>query len=202
MARGSAKLFDQSFSLHNRLRELLAKEDWGPQWLPLRDLVKLLGPSPDYAVVDARFRRAVLDGSLVDRHGTPPGMWRRCFDEMGDISWDFCPTVPMPCDLQEEERFIYEPWFRVADWMEVFRDLIPAAQSEPGVASSTMGPDPFRTGAAGRRPAYHLIQEELERRIRTKEVKPKLRGHAAACRRLEDWWKIERKTFNPRMVRR
>jgi hypothetical protein len=103
----------------------------------------------------------------------------------------------MPCDLQEEERFIYEPWFRVADWMEVFRDLIPAAQSEPGVASSTMGPDPFRTGAAGRRPAYHLIQEELERRIRTKEVKPKLRGHAAACRRLEDWWKIERKTFNP-----
>jgi hypothetical protein len=194
MARGSAKLFDP-FNIDS-LRELLAKEDWGPLWLPLRDLVKLLGPSPDWAVVDARFRRAVLDSSLVDSHGTPPEKWRRCFDQMGDISWAFHPTVAMPYDLQEEDRFIYEPVFRAADWREVFRDLIPAAQPEP--SSSTIDPDPFHTGAPGRPGARTWIEDKTKDMIDKGEVTPTHGGLSAFAREtLHPWWEVERKKYTP-----
>jgi hypothetical protein len=110
------------------------------QWLSLDDLVALFGSKPDYAIIDARFRRAVLEGLLVDERGTPPEMWRQCFDRMDHIGWDFVPMVAMPDpDLagQEEDRRFYMPRFRTAVWFQLFRDLIPDAFSN---ASSSPTP--------------------------------------------------------------
>jgi hypothetical protein len=75
------------------------------------------------------------------------------------------------------------------------------AKSEPSAApsSSTVAPDPdpFRTGAPGRPGAYHFVQDELKRRISTREVVPTPNGLAAASRDLEQWWEQRRQTFNP-----
>jgi hypothetical protein len=56
------------------------------QWLPLDDLLALLGPSPDMAIVDARFREALLSGVLKDERRTPPEEWRRIFDLAADAA--------------------------------------------------------------------------------------------------------------------
>jgi hypothetical protein len=106
----------------------------------LDDLLALLGPSPDLAIVDARFRGAVLEGSLVDERGTPPEMWQLCFELMSGIPWDLCPMVAMPSyfdqDRQEWERIFYMPRFRRAVWLHLFSDLaLPTPAAVPGRVS-------------------------------------------------------------------
>jgi hypothetical protein len=58
------------------------------------------------------------------------------------------------------------------------------------------GPDPFRTGGAGRPTAAHLIRAEAKRRIAEKEVRPTLGGLAAFSEDLGEWWANRQKTFN------
>lgn len=111
------------------------------QWLPLDDLMALLGPSPDLAAVDARFRRYVLEGLLRDDRGTSTESWRRCF-EMGNVLWGVgdgdCSVcmVAMPprAAADEDDRIMYLPRFRRVIWLELFSDLVPAAFGGTGTA--------------------------------------------------------------------
>ena len=87
----------------------------------LDDLVALLGPNRDYEIIDARFRRYVLEGLLVDERGTPTERWRQILEHNEspfiDIVWDLFghAHVNVPFfedDRQEWNAVPYHPRFR------------------------------------------------------------------------------------------
>jgi hypothetical protein len=71
---------------------------------------------------------------------------------------------------------------------------LPAPDEKP---DDKTGPDPFRTGAAGRPSAAHLIRDEARRRISAKKVTPREGGLADFSKGLANWWDENRKTFEP-----
>jgi len=74
----------------------------------------------------------------------------------------------------------------------------PASQTAPDQQpEDSTGPDPFRTGTAGRPSAAHLVKAEAERRIADKEVTPMPGGLTTFSEDLEKWWDVERLNFNP-----
>jgi hypothetical protein len=74
----------------------------------------------------------------------------------------------------------------------------PASQTAPDKQpEDKAGPDPFRTGAAGRPSAAYLIEIEAKRRIAEKEVTLTLGGLTAFSEDLEKWWAEKRLTFDP-----
>jgi hypothetical protein len=102
----------------------------------LDDLLALLGPSPDLKIVDARFRRYVLEGLLVDERRTSTEKWRQILENnaspFNDIVWDLFghAHVNVPFfehDLQEWNATPYCPRFRRVVWLELFHDLVPSA---------------------------------------------------------------------------
>ena len=102
----------------------------------LDDLLALLGPSPDLKIVDARFRRYVLEGLLVDERGTSTEKWRQILENnespFNDIVWDLFghAHVNVPFfehDLREWNATSYCPRFRRVVWLELFHDLVPRA---------------------------------------------------------------------------
>lgn len=91
--------------------------------------------------------------------------------------------------LEQDAQFI--DWLPRPSASETALDL----DQEP---KDRAGPDPFKTGAAGRPPVMHFITIEAERRIADKEVTPALGGLAKFGQDLADWWNSrERRTFNP-----
>jgi hypothetical protein len=71
----------------------------------------------------------------------------------------------------------------------------------PGEQSSAetenTGPDPFRTGTAGRPTAKGIVLAEAGRRIRENEVVPKQGELTAFSKSLANWWENKRRTFEP-----
>jgi hypothetical protein len=57
--------------------------------------------------------------------------------------------------------------------------------------------DSFKTGLPGHPNYSHLVKNEAERRIKTKEVVPTRGELKQFTVVLEGWWEIVRKTFNP-----
>ena len=108
------------------------------EWLYLDELLALLGPSPDMAVVESRFRGALDEGTLEDRDKTPAEVWRQRFEE-GDpeINW-VSGTMVVPWFHRRwrewTERKIH-PQFRRAAWLDVFSDL-------PGATREISAPRP------------------------------------------------------------
>jgi hypothetical protein len=76
------------------------------------------------------------------------------------------------------------------------RFFLPEPKTDSAPADNT-GPDPFRTGAAGRPSAAAIVLAEAERRIRDKEVTPKQGGLTAFSTDLKNWWEEKRHTYNP-----
>jgi hypothetical protein len=73
-----------------------------------------------------------------------------------------------------------------------------AAQTAPEQQpQDNAGPDPFKTGAAGRPTPMTIIQQEAERRIREGEVDPLLRKAGDVANELAEWWEIERLKYDP-----
>jgi hypothetical protein len=72
--------------------------------------------------------------------------------------------------------------------------IVPPTKVEDGLANA--GPDPFRTGVAGRPTAADLIKVEAERRIREHEVEPKRGGLTKFSQELATWWKEERYKYD------
>jgi hypothetical protein len=71
---------------------------------------------------------------------------------------------------------------------------IPAAA--PAAKPAPPGPDPFRTGTAGRPSPAHIMLGEATRRIVVdKEITPTPRGLSAFARDLEKWWERKRLTY-------
>ena len=101
-----------------------------PEWLFLDELLALLGPSPDMAIVELRFRRALDEGALEDRERTPAEVWHRCFEE-GDPEIDWVSgTMVVPwvhCRGREWTEREIHPRFSRAAWLDVFSDLVPGA---------------------------------------------------------------------------
>jgi len=100
------------------------------EWLYLDELLALLGPSPDMAVVESRFRGALDEGALEDRDKTPAEVWRQRFEE-GDpeINW-VSGTMVVPsvhCRGREWTEREIHPRFSRAAWLDVFSDLVPGA---------------------------------------------------------------------------
>src|SRR5262249_23529855 len=102
----------------------------------LDDLLALFGPNPDYAIIEARFRRYVLEGLLVDERETPTEWWRQILEHNESpfiiIVWNVFGhshvNVPFFDDDQKEwDARLYHPRFRLVVWCELFHDLIPPA---------------------------------------------------------------------------
>jgi hypothetical protein len=73
-----------------------------------------------------------------------------------------------------------------------------AAQTAPEQQpQDNAGPDPFKTGAAGRPTAVAIIQQEAERRIREGEVDPLLRKAGDVADELAEWWEVKRLKYTP-----
>jgi hypothetical protein len=135
----------------------------------LDDLVALLGPNPDYAIIDARFRRYVLEGLLVDERGTPTERWRQILEHnespFTDIVWDLFGRahVNVPFfedDLQEWNATPYCPRFRRVVWLELFHDLVPSALQQRRRRSSVPSVKLRRSPEA---PAKHVTQKTIEK---------------------------------------
>jgi hypothetical protein len=100
------------------------------------------------------------------------------------------------------ERVAGLPWdlrYRIAEGCDA-RAIWPrplASQTAPVQQPDSAGPDPFRTGAAGRPSAAYLIEIEAKRRIAEKEVTPTLGGLTAFSEDLAKWWAEKRLTFDP-----
>jgi hypothetical protein len=164
MAKGSDILADQS--------------------LELDALVKLLGPSPDCAIINARFRRYVLAGALVDEQGTSPEIWRQCFDEIGPDEFPRWWPIRYYLDqAQEWSRRFYMPRFRRGVFLALFHDL--KAQSESDIVPLSPTAEPASWG----RPGYLApILAEAQRRIDEGEVVPTPKGLSRFARDLWQWW--------------
>jgi hypothetical protein len=98
------------------------------------------------------------------------------------------------------ERVVGLPWdfrYRIAEQCDAraicWRRRPPASPDPEDSAS----PDLFRTGAAGRPTAAHLVLAEAERRIANKEVTPTPGGLTVFSEELADWWDKKRKSFEP-----
>ena len=113
------------------------------EWLHLDKLLALLGPSPDMAVVESRFRGALDEGTLEDRDKTPAEVWRRRFEE-GDpeINWvSGRMVVPwVHCRGREWTEREIHPQFRRSAWLNVFSDLVPGATREISAPFATSAP--------------------------------------------------------------
>jgi hypothetical protein len=95
-----------------------------------------------------------------------------------------CKEAGMHADELKERRTLLE-----TDWGIVckYRDGLAMA---PGTAKAA-SVDHFKTGAAGRPKATHLVLAEAERRIASGEFTPKPGKRAEFSRDLADWWKKE-----------
>ena len=153
------------------------------KFLDLDALVKLLGPSPDRAIINARFRRYVLERSLIDKLRTPPKIWRECFDEIGPDEFpQWWPIRYYLDQAQEWSRRFYMPQFRRGAFLTVFRDLIPAEFREAETQSKS---DVARK--QGRPSHMPPIIAEAKRRIRKREVMPTRLGCSRFARELWAW---------------
>jgi len=128
-------------------------------------------PQEDGAEVVNRavFRSRNLD---FDRHGHI-----RLVPEWGDDRY----TIVEPCDF----------WII---WPAPAQASQTAPEQQP---ADKAGPDPFKTGAAGRPSAADFILTEAKRRIADKEVTPRSNELTAFSENLEKWWNEKRLTFNP-----
>jgi hypothetical protein len=137
-------------------------------------------------------------------HGTP----KPCNQEPVDPSF-FRSNLILEFDRHDRVQVISQSGFewcdfryRIAKGCDVraicWSRRPPAPQAAPDQQpEDSAGPDPFRTGAAGRPTPAHLIKAEAERRITEKEVTPTGGGLADFSRKLADWWNDKRKTFEP-----
>jgi hypothetical protein len=99
------------------------------EWLYLDELVKLLDPALDMGDVETIFRRALAEGALQDRDGTPAEVWRERF-RIADGVINFATGmmfVPW-WDQRRHERLTkpLRPQFRRADWLTLFAVKKPA----------------------------------------------------------------------------
>jgi hypothetical protein len=99
------------------------------EWLYLDELVKLLDPAPDMAVVESIFRRALAEGALQDRDETPVEVWRQRF-RIADGVIDLA-TGMMFVRWWDQRRHEWltkplRPQFRRADWLALFEVKKPA----------------------------------------------------------------------------
>jgi len=91
----------------------------------------LLGPSPDMAVVEFRFRRALDEDVLQDRKWTPAGGWHERFETGGvEIDWASGTMLIPWWDRARYIRKSIRPQFRRTAWLNVFSDLVPGATQE------------------------------------------------------------------------
>ena len=90
-----------------------------PEWLYPHELLALLRPSPDIAHVEAVFRRAVGEGRLRDRNGTPAEVWHRRFEIEVVFDWDAGMMFIPWFDHRRHEWMTkpIRPQFRGADWL-------------------------------------------------------------------------------------
>jgi hypothetical protein len=119
----------------------------------------------------------------------------------------FCSKLTLRFDRHDRVEVIprvagFEWWdfrYRIADGCDVraIWPHPPASETASAQKPNSAGLDPFRTGAAGRPTAAHLILAEAERRITEKEVTPTLGGLTAFSEDLEKWWAEKRLTFDP-----
>jgi hypothetical protein len=101
--------------------------------------------------------------------------------QLGFEWWDFRYRIAEGCDA------------RAICWSRP-----PESQAAPErQLEDKTGPDPFRTGAAGRPSAADFIRAEAERRIAEQEVTPTRGGLADFSQKLWDWYDKKRKTFEP-----
>jgi hypothetical protein len=73
----------------------------------------------------------------------------------------------------------------------------PMTRSTSSAETENTGPDPFRTGTAGRPTAKEIVLAEAGRRIRDREVVPEQGGLTAFSESLESWWQNKRRTYEP-----
>jgi hypothetical protein len=116
----------------------------------------------------------------------------------------FRSNLKLEFDRHDRVTVMFEWWdfrYRIAEGCDVrtiWPRRLPASQTAPDQQpEDSASPDPFRTGAAGRPSAVHLIKAEAERRIADKEVTPTLGGLNAFSEDLEKWWDVKRFTFKP-----
>jgi hypothetical protein len=99
------------------------------EWLYLDELVALLGPSPDIAVVEFRFRCALDEGVLQDRNGTPAHVWHARIEADTVINFASGMMFIPWFDRDRPERTVMQarPQFHRAAWLKLFSDLLPGA---------------------------------------------------------------------------
>jgi hypothetical protein len=170
----------------------------------LDDLVALLGPNRDYEIIDARFRRYVLDGLLVDERGTSIERWRQILEHnespITDIVWDLFghAHVNVPFfedDQQEWNAMPYHPRFRRVVWYELFHDLIPPAlqQSRRSSVSSVKSRRSHETAAK------HVTQKTIEKWMLDEWLKELAAAGKAPTR--DAAWKAAQRKFGSKVTR-
>src|SRR5215831_11135741 len=96
-----------------------------------------------------------------------------------------------PTDPPNPKRYFDVRFFPPEQAAEQMTRPLSSAETE------NTGPDPFKTGTAGRPTAKNIVLAEAERRIRDREVVPKQGGLAEFSRSLESWWQNKRGTYEP-----
>jgi hypothetical protein len=110
---------------------------------------------------------------------------------------DYDPVERFEREWKEQPRTPPRPYPAVPAAPETAPAVSEVATQD--VSREVQGVDPFRTGAAGRPSAAHLIEVEAGRRITNKEVTPTLGGLTSFSEDLETWWEKERHKpeYNP-----
>jgi hypothetical protein len=132
-----------------------ANVPWHPEFETLDELVKLLDPAIDLAVVEMRLRRAVNEYVIEDRYGVLAKIWRLDW-RVGTISWKsgavFVPYIDRAG--RDAVKPIWPEFSRTA-WCRLFRDFVltaaiegaPYVDSDEATYSSEAAPGP--AGIAG-----------------------------------------------------
>ena len=122
-----------------------------PEWLYLNELLALLGPSPDMAIVEFRLCRALEEGILQDRDGIDFRAWHERFEAgKPEFSWPFGVMVALWFD-DRRRKYTPRPFrlqLRRAAWLNVFSDLLPGTSQEPS-SMATHRPIVARCGTRG-----------------------------------------------------
>jgi hypothetical protein len=169
----------------------------------LDDLLRYLTEELGYEKYDAlwEMEQKYLDGQLrlekqdLIRDDEPYGDWIAINALYGHIELNRrgrVRVVPLTPLWREASYRIAEGCDARAIWPR----RPPASQAAPA-QQPEVGLDPFRTGAAGRPTAAHIVLDEAKRRIVEKEVTPTSGGLTAFSKKLADWWDVKRKASEP-----